>query len=1721
MIAVEEFKEDVQVGDCVRVDTPKGSFSGKVTKIRTTTMKLEVAGREQTIAIDTLEGYEVLDGDAAREAAEAPAAAPEEPQKAPAAVRADRFAAYFRQAEEARFVSGTRSAWEQRKASLPAQSHDVENRVWQKFDNAVRMHEDTMKGKMHDIIAICKRKTLVEPDNFSAQFQLGLLYNHVGEAAKAAKAYSAAGAYEAACASCAHVGRSVPAEYAVPAARQGSLAALWSLRSEGELFWATCRDVLCHFDEIPAGMQEAFAGAIAAALARQTHTDPDVPEALASPEGVAALVRAVEPLAGDGSRVSALQQELEKQQHPQEKKPEKGVRKDAHPERPYYEGTVINFNTERGFGFLRNPEGRQTYFHIYQVNDKTLRRWLRSGIINVAVRYCLGINIMDAEKRVAGDDVHLSEIVPVADVVASMQLRTGEILQYDPRLHGGLEGGGKIRLSNLTTYAFRDKQIVDPKLLEYLKGYFHSGVKWPVRFLMNQRGGKGTPMDIESARPFPEDVQSDWQISRTFEKPEQQERIQTFLLYKSMKSKRPAHAEDILTYNFDTYAPLPQAADAAGAHAAEEPSASAEAPQEEVFNISWLTRDVGTWDYNHAHDALLDKRFEEAERFYRIALKKGECVESAIGDLLFLYLRLGKMDDAQSETYYDTAFQLMKEARVGLPPEKYTKHMITLLSSTKREPERLVTYLAESAGDGRQPIRTRFDALMRKAALEFQLEKFADLLASCRLWKQMQRTSYLKPSDAMGRAIDRYECFALYMTGSVEEALEKARQIQPFFPSDEALRQLLHRTWNPDATPEKDYDVSNDFENIEWEMPGFIKDYLYNVSLTEVQETSDVKDGVGIVRTDVKGEGLDQGYQKIWYRGKRQAATPKEKAKWRFLIAKYILLCLQSWPKLHLSEPLESVKINEEELKRLVLSGLQYMIEDESDARPDEQRMDTVRFYYLLRIGILHAMEPGRGKEKEIEQELCKYVCTYFYPLSEVVGMSKNKNIFHMSIDLLGRQPTTPISRMRIGLSRLVREIAPYATEQAGQIQSLITKFEDEGNAEAQAEERFQQELAAQAELEESFPQEVAHVTEDFSSIDAITRLEAYLAKEKPHLTGQDERNCGTLLDSVIPYLKQFWESEDFSTRLDSLNIIRSKAADLQKTIWEAPTAVSYELLRPFLTPLQDYADAQERDLYRSYAPSVTVSLAECNKRADGSVSITLALRNKSGCQPADSATLAVFRGEQEIEAAHDSGFVLRDERTKRFTIPKRELIDAETGKEMKTIDLKARVRYSCKEVAEDGSLNLAERQVEKPLSVSLDRQQFQEIPNPYSPYTRGAAVKNPKMVFGRTELIESMIGMIRDGNDDLVGGRCIVIYGQKRSGKTTILYQLNKAVGQHFDGHAGLPICIDLGSMGDIVDDPAHPGQFLANFLAKMASKMNLVVRRRTYKEFSERMREEGIECPSESLPLSKNPTGKFYTYLDDYLRVLKAWNPHANLIFFLDEFTYLYPYIVEKKSVDVSFLKFWKAFMQTSDCLAIIVGQNYMGQLLGLLPNEFGAYPQIQISYLSEQAVKDMITKPLDEASGHRVEVNDAAVHAMYRASAGNPYFQMILCSWLVDHLNRQSITHVTEGVVKEMIEERIDREDQEFLSEEELFQPLVADVGNMREEMNKNVLISLVENDRNAHGITKDQFANEPELQQDKEELLMNLRRRGILDFEDGRYRIRAGLVHHWIVKKYGGK
>ncbi|MBM7331609.1 ATP-binding protein [Agrobacterium sp. S2] len=65
----------------------------------------------------------------------------------------------------------------------------------------------------------------------------------------------------------------------------------------------------------------------------------------------------------------------------------------------------------------------------------------------------------------------------------------------------------------------------------------------------------------------------------------------------------------------------------------------------------------------------------------------------------------------------------------------------------------------------------------------------------------------------------------------------------------------------------------------------------------------------------------------------------------------------------------------------------------------------------------------------------------------------------------------------------------------------------------------------------------------------------------------------------------------------------------------------------------------------------------------------------------------------------------------------------------------------------------------------------FENIPNPYSAYAGGTAVADPDMFFGRTSLMTEMLSELRDGPV----GQGFALYGQKRSGKTSLVEQLQR----------------------------------------------------------------------------------------------------------------------------------------------------------------------------------------------------------------------------------------------------------------------------------------------------------------------------------------------------------
>ena len=58
---------------------------------------------------------------------------------------------------------------------------------------------------------------------------------------------------------------------------------------------------------------------------------------------------------------------------------------------------------------------------------------------------------------------------------------------------------------------------------------------------------------------------------------------------------------------------------------------------------------------------------------------------------------------------------------------------------------------------------------------------------------------------------------------------------------------------------------------------------------------------------------------------------------------------------------------------------------------------------------------------------------------------------------------------------------------------------------------------------------------------------------------------------------------------------------------------------------------------------------------------------------------------------------------------------------------------------------------------------------NPYAPYAYGSVVADPEMFFGRQPLCRELLHVISRGNH----GECILLYGQKRSGKSSVLWNL------------------------------------------------------------------------------------------------------------------------------------------------------------------------------------------------------------------------------------------------------------------------------------------------------------------------------------------------------------
>ena len=94
--------------------------------------------------------------------------------------------------------------------------------------------------------------------------------------------------------------------------------------------------------------------------------------------------------------------------------------------------------------------------------------------------------------------------------------------------------------------------------------------------------------------------------------------------------------------------------------------------------------------------------------------------------------------------------------------------------------------------------------------------------------------------------------------------------------------------------------------------------------------------------------------------------------------------------------------------------------------------------------------------------------------------------------------------------------------------------------------------------------------------------------------------------------------------------------------------------------------------------------------------------------------------------------------------------------------------------------------------TARLDDKDFKEIKNIFRDYSSGSVVKDEKMFFGRDRDINAVITNIRDENNRIISNRCVCIYGQTRTGKSSLLYHIKNKLQDDANN-----IIVDIGDVG------------------------------------------------------------------------------------------------------------------------------------------------------------------------------------------------------------------------------------------------------------------------------------------------------------------------------------
>jgi len=266
-----------------------------------------------------------------------------------------------------------------------------------------------------------------------------------------------------------------------------------------------------------------------------------------------------------------------------------------------------------------------------------------------------------------------------------------------------------------------------------------------------------------------------------------------------------------------------------------------------------------------------------------------------------------------------------------------------------------------------------------------------------------------------------------------------------------------------------------------------------------------------------------------------------------------------------------------------------------------------------------------------------------------------------------------------------------------------------------------------------------------------------------------------------------------------------------------------------------------------------------------------------------------------------------------------------------------------------------------------------------FNPYVAGAPVLNDKVFFGRERLIDRILQSIHNNS--------LLLYGERRIGKTSIQHQLKKRLQEMEDPQYDFyPVYIDLqGTPED-----------------------------RFFQTLAEEIFDELAPVLGATLPARPDAADGGYTYrhfVRDLRAVIKGLEArsrkNARLVLLIDEVDELNQYDPRINQRLRSL--FMKSFAES--LVAVVSGVRIKRQWEMEGSPWYNFFEEIEIRGFDEPDARELIEKPIDGV----LEIEPGAVDRILARTGARPYLIQKMCMSLVNHAYEQGRTTITADDVE----------------------------------------------------------------------------------------------------------